>query len=408
MNVEEVKSVLKELREEATELISNERIILREVPDLLSFLSIPNVLAILGVRRSGKSTLSLLLLRGKDFAYVNFDDERLRGLKDLSRLEEAIYSLYGNINYLLFDEVQNVKGWEPFVSRLRRGGKRVIITGSNSKLLSGELATSLTGRHVDYFLFPFSFKEYLRFNGVVTGDVMTTRERALVKGYLEKYLELGGFPEALMLGSRVMLNSIYNDILFRDVVSRLKVKRVERFKDFASAVVSLYSSEVSINRLAKIIKVDYKTADEWFSGIVESYLVHIVKRYSAKVSSLGENKKVYVTDPGIIHEVVVKKDKGRIIEDLVAVHLLRKNQFKGIYYVKGEDYEVDFYDEVNGELIQVTFDDEIRDRKIRGLVKASSLLGIGRLKVVTWDSEGEVKVEGKKVEIEPLWKFLLR
>ena len=408
VNIEDIKSVLKDQREEAEEILSNGRIIARDVPDLLSLLSIPNVLAVLGVRRSGKSTLSLLLLKGKNFAYVNFDDERLRGFKELSKLEEAIYSLYGNVSYLLFDEIQNVEGWEPFVSRLRREGKRIIVTGSNSKLLSGELATSLTGRHVDYVLFPFSFKEYLRYNGIEFSDVLTTRERALIKNALERYLEYGGFPEVLALRSRQMINSIYNDILFKDVVGRLKIRRIERFRDFALAVISLYSSKLSLNRLSKILKLDYKTADEWLSGIVESYLVYLVRRYSPKVSSLGENKKVYVVDPGIIQEVVVKKDIGRIMENLVAIHLLRKNQCKGVYFVKGDDYEVDFYDEVNGELIQVTYDDEIKEREFRGLIKASSELGVRKLTIVTWDREEEVEIEGKKISLIPLWKYLLR
>ena len=407
VNLEDIKAVLREQREEAERLMSSGRIIQRDVPDLLLLLSIPNVLAVLGVRRSGKSTLSLLLLKGKNFAYVNFDDERFRGFRELSKLEEAIYSLYGDVDYLLFDEIQNVEGWEPFVSRLRRAGKRIVVTGSNSGLLSGELSTALTGRHVDFVLFPFSFREYLRFKGVEVNEAPTTRERAIIKDHLTKYLEEGGFPEALMLGSRTILDSIYNDILFRDVVSRLKIRRVERFRDFASAVISLYSSELSINRLSRMLRIDYKTADEWLSGMIQSYLVYTVGRYSGKVSSLGENKKVYVVDPGIIHEVVVKRDLGRLMENVVAVHLLRKNQLKRVYYVKGEDYEVDFYDEVSGELIQVTYDDGIKQREVRGLVKASSWLGVSGLKIVTWEEEGEMEVEGKRIRVVPLWKFLL-
>jgi len=198
VNVEEVKSVLKEQREDAESLVS--RAIPRDVPkeELLTYLSIPNVLAILGVRRSGKSTLSLLLLKDENFAYVDFDDERLRNLKsdDLHVVEQAIYELYGNVDYMLFDEIQNVQGWEPFVSRLRKT-KRIVLTGSNSKLLSGELATSLTGRHVDFTLFPFSFKEFLRFKGVNYSEPLTTRERAEIKNYLREYMSVGGFPEAL-------------------------------------------------------------------------------------------------------------------------------------------------------------------------------------------------------------------
>ncbi len=408
MNVEEIKSVLKEQREDAENLVS--RAIPRDVPkeELLTNLSIPNVLAILGVRRSGKSTLSLLLLKDKNFAYVDFDDERLRNLKsdDLHIVEQAIYELYGNVDYILFDEIQNIQGWESFVSRLRKT-KRIILTGSNSKLLSGELATSLTGRHVDFTLFPFSFKEFLRFKGVNYSEPLTTRERAEIKNYLREYMSIGGFPEALLLNSRQIVNSIYNDILFKDVVQRLKIKRISRFKDFSSAVISLYSSEVSLNRIARMLRIDYKTVDEWFYGLTSSYLIYSVERYTGKLSRIAENKKVYVVDMGIIQEVSIKKDMGRLMENLVAIHLLRKNQNKGVYFVKGEDYEVDFLDEKNGELIHVAYDEEgIKERELSALTKASSFLGF-KPKIVTWDMEDIMDYNGKKIELEPLWKFLL-
>ncbi|PVU76392.1 AAA family ATPase [Acidianus hospitalis] len=409
MNVEEIKSVLKEQREDAENLMS--RAIPRDVPkeELLTNLSIPNVLAILGVRRSGKSTLSLLLLKDKNFAYVDFDDERLINLKsdDLHIVEQAIYELYGNVDYILFDEIQNIQGWEPFVSRLRKT-KRIILTGSNSKLLSGELATSLTGRHVDFTLFPFSFKEFLRFKRVNYSEPLTTRERAEIKNYLREYMSIGGFPEALLLNSRQIVNSIYNDILFKDVVQRLKIKRISKFKDFSSAVISLYSSEISLNRIARMLRIDYKTVDEWFYGLTSSYLIYSVERYTGKLSRIAENKKVYVVDMGIIQEVSIKKDMGRLMENLVAIHLLRKNQNKGVYFVKGEDYEVDFLDEKNGELIQVTYDEEgIKERELSALTKASSLLGF-KPKIVTWDMEEIMDYNGKKIELEPLWKFLLK
>ncbi|MEJ2772097.1 ATP-binding protein [Stygiolobus sp. CP8521M] len=409
MNVEEIKSVLKEQREDAEKLVS--RAIPRDVPkvELLINLSIPNVLAILGVRRSGKSTLSLLLLKDKNFAYVDFEDERLRNLKsvDLHIVEQAIYELYGNVDYILFDEIQNIQGWEPFVSRLRKT-KRIILTGSNSKLLSGELATSLTGRHVDFTLFPFSFKEFLRFKGVNYSEPLTTRERAEIKNYLREYMSIGGFPEALLLNSKQIVNSIYNDILFKDVVQRLKIKRISRFKDFSLAVISLYSSEVSLNRIARMLRIDYKTVDEWFYGLTSSYLIYSVERYTGKLSRIAENKKVYVVDMGIIQEVSIKKDMGRLMKNLIAIHLLRKNQNKGVYFVKGEDYEVDFLDEKNGELIHVAYDEEgTKERELSALTKASSLLGF-KPKIVTWDMEDIMDYNGKKIELESLWKFLLK
>lgn len=155
-------------------------------------------------------------------------------------------------------------------------------------------------------------------------------------------MSIGGFPEALLLNSRQIVNSIYNDILFKDVVQRLKIKRVSKFKDFSSAVISLYSSEISLNRIARMLRIDYKTVDEWFYGLTSSYLIYSVERYTGKLSRIAENKKVYVVDMGIIQEVSIKKDMGRLMENLVAIHLLRKNQNKGVYFVKGEDYEVDF------------------------------------------------------------------
>lgn len=221
-------------------------------------------------------------------------------------------------------------------------------------------------------------------------------------------MSIGGFPEALLLNSRQIVNSIYNDILFKDVVQRLKIRRISKFKEFSSAVISLYSSEVSLNRIARMLRIDYKTVDEWFYGLTSSHLIYSVERYIGKLGRIAENRKVYVVDMGIIQEVSIKKDVGRLMENLVAIHLLRKNQNKGVYFVKGEDYEVDFLDEKKGELIQVTYDEEgTKERELSALTKASSSLGF-KPKIVMWDVEETMDYNGKKIELEPLWKFLLR
>lgn len=411
MNVEELKRVVKDQKDLLEEKLTR-NYVSRETPDLLKYLTIPNVLAILGVRRSGKSTLSILLLRGKKFSYVNFDDESLQGVKpsELRNLEQAIYEIYSEVDYMVFDEIQNVEGWELFISRLRES-KRVIITGSNSRLLSGELATALTGRHSDYTLFPFSFKEYLEFKGikVVKEDLYSTRVLALIKNELEKYLESGGFPEALILGKE-QINVIYNDILFKDVVTRYKIKEIEKFREFARTLVSYYSSEISFNKLSKVLDVDTKTLNYWFSGLEEAYLTFLLPRYGEKLRErLTYNKKLYVVDTGIINRVAVRyKDKGRLMENLVAIKLFRDRQsLDRLYYIRN-NFEVDFYDENALKLIQVTYaTDKIEEREIKGLVRASEIVKAKELLIISWDIEEEIEVEGKRIKVIPLYKFLL-
>ena len=412
MNVEEAKRIVADQKELVEEKLSM-NYIKREVGDISRFLVIPNVLAILGVRRSGKSTLSLILMKELNvkFAYLNFDDESLYGLttKDLKSIEQAIYEVYGNdVNYLVFDEIHNVKGWELFVSRLRET-KRIIITGSNSRMLSGELATLLTGRHSDFILFPFSFREYLRFKKVSEEVPLSTRRIAEIKVELEKYMEVGGFPEALIIG-KDQIDVIYNDILFKDVVFRYKIRELEKFKDFSKSLISYYSTEVSLSKLAKVIGIDRKTIDLWSFGLENAYLIHFLPRYGEKPRErLTFNKKVYIVDPGIISRVALRaKDKGRVMENLVVLRLFRDNQLKGIYYVKGKDFEVDFYDEVNSRLLQVTYaSDKIEEREIRSLLKAEEMLKAKELIVITYDIEGEEEREGKKIKLIPLYKFLL-
>ncbi|MGC9105453.1 MAG: ATP-binding protein [Thermoprotei archaeon] len=413
MNAEDARRVIADQRDLLQDKL-RANYVRRDVGDLMRFLSVPNVLAILGVRRCGKSTLSITLMRdsGVKFAYVNFDDEALYGLKakDLRVVEQAIYEVYGSdVNYLVLDEVHNVEGWELFVSRLREGGKRLIVTGSNSRMLSGELATALTGRHSDYVLFPFSFKEYLRFKGFQDKPPLSTREVAEVKRELDRYLEVGGFPEALTIG-RDQVDVIYNDILFKDVVFRFKVRELEAFKDFARSLISYYSSEVSLSRLAKAMGVDKKTVDQWAFGLESAYLVFFLPRYGERPRErLTYNKKLYVVDPGIVSRVALRaKDMERVIENVVALKLLRDNQLKGLYYVKGRDFEVDFYDEVNSRLIQVSYArDKIEEREFRALLKARELVRAKEMVVVTYDLEGVEEREGVKITLVPLYKFLL-
>ncbi|MUM64974.1 AAA family ATPase [Acidianus infernus] len=399
----EIKQVLVDQRARLERKFENERIIERDVPNLKKYLSHPNVLAILGVRRSGKSTLAEMLLRGENFGYINFDDDRLAGIKveDLHKVEKAIYELFGEVEYFLFDEIQNVEGWELFVNRLREEGKRIIITGSNSKLLSGELATALTGRHINFTLFPFSFSEYLRFKGVKIErikDTFTTPSEGVIKRELENYMRVGGFPEVLKI-SEDFIFSIFSDIVYKDVVQRLRIKRIELFKAFAVNVIKYYSNEISLSKLSKTLKLSNNTVEEWFNGLVNAYVIITSERFTNKPrEGITSPKKVYVVDPGFISSIALDSSKGRIMENLVALKLSRMGE--NLFYFKGDNYEIDFF--TRDKAIQVTYasgKDEIPKREIEGLNKVKARDKI----VITWDYEDKIR----EINFIPIWKFLL-
>lgn len=406
MNIEELKRVIRDQRE-YLETLENEKLVERDLPfDIEPYLSKPNVLAILGVRRSGKSTLGYLLIKRRNFAYVDFSDDRLVNFNDFDMLTRSFYELYGDFTHVLIDEPQYVSSWELFVNRLRKE-KSVIVTGSSSTLLSGELATALTGRHVDLILFPFSFREYLKFKNVNV-DLYSSKSISIIRNELENYLKDGGFPEALSIGKRVV-PSIYNDIITKDVINKYRIREVTKFKEFANSMVKYYSTEISVRKLADLMKLSTTTVEEWLNAIQESYLVFFMKRYSRSPKQFNSQRKVYVVDPSIIN-YITSFSYGGLMENVVAIHLLRKNQLEGVYYLKGEDFEVDFVNEKEGELIQVSYvssRDEINRNELKSLLKGAEVTGFGKLSLVSWDLEDEIEVGGKKVRITPLWKYLL-
>jgi len=418
----EIKSIIKEQREELESIEREERIIKRELlPNAEKFLKYPNALAILGVRRCGKSIFSYLIAKGKVFGYINFDYERLTGIKtkDLNRILEAFYELYGDIEYVILDEVQNVKKWELFVNRLRRT-KKVIITGSNSKLLAGELSTHLTGRYIDITLHPFSFREFLDINGVKKQKIYTTKEKAQVLKLLDKYLKLGGFPEINKFGKTIIIR-IYNDIITKDVLLRYKVKKIEKIKELAKYLITNFCQETSYARLANFLGVRrISTLSNWISYLEQSFLIFKLERFSFKLKQqIIAPKKFYCVDNGIINTIAFRfsENVGYFMENTVAVELQRKkvlNPLTEIYYWKDhQQNEVDFvikYGKRVNQLIQVTYaqdKSEVKEREIKSLFKASRELRCNNLLIITWDYEAEDNYEGKKIKLIPLWKWLL-
>jgi predicted AAA+ superfamily ATPase len=427
MKAEEIKRVVVSQREEVEEKFKRENIVKREpnIDHLRKFLEKPNILVILGIRRCGKSIFSWQIMENLDFGYINFDDERLYGIKakDLDKVLQAFYELYGNIDYFIFDELQNVDGWELFVNRLRVN-KKTIITGSNSRLLSGELATHLTGRYIDFTLMPFSFREFLNLNNVEISKetFFSTSKLASIKRFLEEFLKKGGLPESYLLG-REFLIRLYSDIIEKDVVKRIKVRKVSALKEIAKYLVSISASEFSINKLSNIFEVkDNHTLKNWIEALQNSYLFFTLHRYSPKLKEqIIAPRKVYCMDSGIVSTVGFKLSEnfGKLMENLVAVELLRRKNywFKEweIYYWRDyQQREVDFVIKDGlkvKQLIQVTYasgKDEIEEREIRALIKASDLLKCEDLLIITWDYEDEIEVENKKIIFKPLWKWLLQ
>ncbi len=417
-----LKRVISEQRDEMRKKFEEENIIEREIQKAVDFKKTKQVLVVSGVRRCGKSVLSNLFLKTFKHAYINFDDERLEPLKtrELNDVVEAFYQLYGDVNFMLFDKIQNVPKWELFITRLQRS-KRVIVTGSNSKLLSGELATRLTGRHVDVALFPFSFREFLEFRGVKY-DIYLTSDIAKLKNLLKEYLVCGGFPEG---DDKKHLRSIYNDIITKDILFRYNIRFRPAFREFARLVVSSFSNEVTYSRLRTAIGVkSVHTVKNYFDMLEEAFLVFRLPKFSFKFSEqLREPKKVYVVDSGIINMLGFKfmEGIGRLYENTVFMELKRRQCFnpnQELFYYKGiQGYEVDFVVK-NGakveRLIQVCYNIEaesVRKRELRALLHASKELKCKNLLIVTGECESEEEVSWfgikRKVRFVPLWNWLL-
>ena len=416
MDKEILKRVVVEQRETIERKFREEGIIEREIQKEIDIEKTKQVLAVTGARRSGKSILAHLLLRNKDYAYINFDDERLEDFKarDFDKLLEVFYELYNGIEWFIFDEIHNVPKWELFVTRFHEG-HRIIITGSNSRLLATELSHRLTGRHIDIKLLPFSFREFLKFRNFEY-NIYLTEDIARIRRFLDEYIKRGGFPEADQMG---VVATIYNDIINKDILLRKNIKFRRSFKEFAKLIISNFSSKITYSSLKKQIGVrSENTIRNYLDLIEEVFLVFSIPKFSFKLKEhMKEKKKVYAIDTGLINYISFKisRNIGRIYENIVALELLRKN--KEIYYFETkEGYEVDFVVKEGlkvKELIQVCYeiDENVRKRELRALLHASKQLKCKNLLVITYDYEGLEEIEWfgikRKIRFIPLWRWLL-
>ena len=385
--------------------------------------SLPHAVVVSGVRRCGKSTLLdqvIGRLYRKGVYYLNFEDERLVdfGVEDFNRLYEVFLELYGERKIFFFDEVQNVPQWEMFVRRMQDKGCKFFITGSNASLLSKELGAKLTGRNVSVELFPFSFKEYLAFQGVSLSrnSLSLTTERAAIKRHFDEYLKHGGMPEYLKYREVSLLKRVYEDILYRDIVARYGIKQVKPLRELGLYLLSNIGGTFSYNNLKNVLGVGSMNTIKSYADYLEnSYLIFLVGKFSY---SLKEQfvalKKIYCIDNGLADSVAFQfsKNRGKFLENLVFLALRRK--FSEIYYYKTtNNLAVDFLVKVGRKdlrLIQVAdrLDHEkTRQREIAALVKAMEELRLKKALVLTEEGEEEIIAGGKAITVRSVYKWLL-
>jgi len=378
----------------------------------------PIIKAILGPRRAGKSFFAAHeASRLGPFAYLNFDDEILSRVGDNELLIESARQVYGKPLVWVLDEVQNLADWELFVNRLHRRGFNLIVTGSNSKLLGRDLATHLTGRILSSVVFPFSFAEFLRLRG---GTTTAERSAALVE-----YSRSGGFPEPLVNGlePKPYLVSLFDGVLFKDIILRRRPKYPQALQDLAMILLANIGNPATTLRLARLSTLKSPiTAGKYFSYLEEAFLFFAVPAFSWKVGEqVRAPKKIYVIDNGF-HTAKAfspSPNTGRLYENMVAVHLYRQalNGNIGLrHYKNPRGLEVDFV-VLRGsrpvQLIQVcgdASDERTNQREIRALLQASVELKCSELLILTENKDGEEDVEwfGRKgrIRYKPLWQWL--
>ena len=374
---------------------------------------------VIGVRRSGKSTLCMkvLMQSGVHFAYVNFDDERLQkvGVDELDIILQELYAIYGSFTHLFLDEVQNVDGWHLFVNRLLRQGIKLVLTGSNANLLSGELSTHLTGRYHQIELYPFSFSEYCTIRGV-DAHGMTTKAYGLRDKALDEYLMSGGFPELIAspeISKRDYLFSLREAIVKKDICQRYKIRYKQTLSDLANRLLDWFCQEKSYNDIAKEMSINsVHTVKNYITYLQNAYLLCLLPKFSLKSSERNSARKMYAVDNAFIsqHEnALLTESFGLRLENVVAVELLRRlhSEYEQLYYLrKVQDFEVDFVVVESShvrELIQVTYDfvepsAKLYNREVNGLIKGSHLTRCDNLTLIMMRGEPrDIQVEGKIV-----------
>jgi hypothetical protein len=382
---------------------------------------------LVGIRRAGKSFLlyqkmQQLLREGvgwDSMLYLNFEDERLTGLQteDLNLLLEVHMEMYGRRPMLFLDEIQNVAGWEKFARRLADAKYKVYITGSNARMLSSDIQTTLGGRYLTVNVYPYDFREYLRAHALPLSPAtwLATEQRAQVMRRFDEYFHFGGFPECATLASkRDYLTSVYQKIFLGDIVTRHGIDNAFALRILFKKLAESVKQPTSVTRLANIVastgvKVGKATLINYMEYAKDAWLIHPVQNIAGKLVDKESNPKYYFTDNGLLQLFLLDAETS-LLENLVAMTLLRRYGREDAVFFYHHQIEVDFYVPEVEWAIQVSYslrDGETLRRETTALQKLSKVMPCRRLTVVTRDEKRTLPSEAGEIEVLPIWEFVM-
>lgn len=416
-----MNTIIQNQRKERDELLARPYLMRKSNTDIGVLLSNPMIKLITGPRRVGKSTYALLMLQGRNFAYLNFDDNLLLSAWNEELVMRTLDEVYAGYEYLLLDEVQNLKDWDVWVSKLYRRGKNLVITGSNAKMLSSEMATVLTGRYLQVEMLPFSLSETMEWKGISTGGDENARQTEMTV-IADDYLRNGGYPETIDMRSitRSYLSTLFDSIIWKDVAKRHNIRNITDLNNLALYLLSNFCNPLSANDIAREISMTSVTTTRKFMDYLhEPYLFYYLPRFNNKLKLMKKAaSKVYVIDNGFVAAKAfnLSENLGRLLENEVFVELLRmgyKVETTLFYYRSRNDREVDFVTRQGTRierLIQVCYDmssPKTEKREVDSLIECAGELRCNNLMIITNNDEREILKDGYCIKVVPFVKFIM-
>ena len=414
-----MKTLILDQRKERDELMSRPYLMRKSAQDTDLLLDSHLIKLITGPRRAGKSTQALMMLRNKNFAYLNFDNYQLLEAWDADLVMRMLDDVYPGYEYILLDEVQNLEAWDLWVSELYRRGKNLVITGSNARMLSSEMATVLTGKHLQVEMLPFSLEEFFDWNKI---DLHALKAEHKTESLVlaDDYLRNGGYPEAVASRqlARSYLDTLFDSIIWKDVAKRHKVRNVSDLNNLAVYLVSNFCNPLSANELAEALNFSsVNTTKKYMDYLHEPYLFYYLSRYDNKLKLMKKApRKVYVVDNGFVASkaFALTDNLGRLLENQVFIELIRRGYDieKTIFYYRSRnDKEVDFVLREGTRirsLVQVCYDmssPKTEKREVDSIIECAGELKCDNLVIVTYNEKRTIEKDGYKIDVVPVTEF---